>query len=198
MKQKTSVAPERLESLSAERSRWLDFLCRRVSSKAEAEDILQDCLLRAIEGVENVRREEDLFAWFYRILRHAVVDDYRRKQAAGRRDERFAAELAVALEADRRVEQSRRTLCACVRPRLAHLNSRYARILEAVDFDGMAPAEVAVQEQTTLNTINVTLHRARQALRRELLRFCGACAEEACLDCNCDPVSPANFETEKK
>jgi P-type Cu+ transporter len=55
--------------LTRERQRWLAFLRPRLASGADAEDILHDSLLRALHRVGDVRREEDLFAWFYRVLR---------------------------------------------------------------------------------------------------------------------------------
>lgn len=183
-------AEERVEILAAERERWLAFLRQRVSSAAEAEDILQDSLVRALEGAGRVRRDEDLLAWFYRVLRHAVVDTYRQRAAASRRDERLAADLAASVEADLRSSGSRRAVCACIRPRLAQLNPRYGRLLEAVDLDGQPAAAAAAEEGVPIGSLHVTLHRARQALRRELVRFCGACAENACLDCGCENPLP--------
>jgi RNA polymerase sigma-70 factor (ECF subfamily) len=35
----------------------------------------------------------------------------------------------------------------------------------------------------------VRLHRARQALKRELERSCGTCATHGCLDCTCGASS---------
>jgi RNA polymerase sigma factor (sigma-70 family) len=178
---------ERLTALTQERARWLAFLRTRLSSDAEAEDILHDSLLRAMDRVGDVRREEDLFAWFYRVLRHATIDAYRREAARRNRDERLATEAAAAHDAGPQTKDLHEKLCGCFRSRLSELPPRYARLLETVDLGGATPAEVAARDEASLNTINVTLHRARKALRRELIRFCGACAEQACLDCACEP-----------
>lgn len=174
--QKQRTPEERLEALAGERQRWICFLRRRVQSEAEAEDILQEGLVRSMQRVGQVRREEDLFAWFYRVLSHGVVDTHRKRAAAARRDERLAVELSTSAEADCRSAQSSPVLCGCLRARLALLNPRYGRVLEAVDLEGAPAGEVAAAEGVTMNALNVTLHRARQALRRELIRFCGACA----------------------
>lgn len=190
MKRARRDPDERVEVLAAERDRWLAFLRQRMGSTAEAEDILQDSLVRALEGVGKVRREEDLFAWFYRVLRHAVVDTYRRRAAVSRRDERLTADFVASVESNLRAGESREAVCACIRPRLAELNPRYARLLEAVDLEGQPAATAAAEEGVSPGSVHVTLHRARQALRRELVRFCGACAENACLDCGCESPLP--------
>src|SRR5512143_817204 len=66
-----------LEALVANHQRFLAFLERRVGSRDTAEDILQDGFARARERVETVRTEESAVAWFYRLLRNALVDHYR-------------------------------------------------------------------------------------------------------------------------
>jgi RNA polymerase sigma factor (sigma-70 family) len=192
-----SLAQDRLGVLAQERDRWLAFLRQRVGSEAAAEDLLQEGLLRAFRHVGEVRRDEDLLAWFYRVLRHAIVDFYRREAAEKQKNDRFAVEVDAALEADWRSEQAKGTLCTCLRQRLPHLQPRYARLLDAVDLQGLTPAEAATQEGASVNTIHVTLHRARQALRRELVRFCGTCAGEGCLDCGCDSAAPETAASEK-
>jgi RNA polymerase sigma-70 factor (ECF subfamily) len=37
----------------------------------------------------------------------------------------------------------------------------------------------------TPNNASVRLFRAREALRQQLQRSCGTCAEHGCLDCSC-------------
>lgn len=78
------VSPEVLQRLLQSRRRFLDFLERRVESKADAEDILQAAFVRGIERGGDLRDEESAVAWFYRLLRNAVIDHYRQKASATR------------------------------------------------------------------------------------------------------------------
>lgn len=55
------------------------------------------------------------------------------------------------------------------------LQAAYARALEK----GLPDADV------TANNASVRLHRARRALKEQLLRACGACAAHGCLECSC-------------
>src|SRR5688572_13291583 len=71
---------------------FLAFLERRVGSRAAAEDILQDAFVRGMRTVDGLRDEESAVAWFYRLLRNALADYYRRCQAERRALERVAAE----------------------------------------------------------------------------------------------------------
>src|SRR5215218_6273114 len=70
--------------LLANHRRFLDFLTARVGSREDAEEILQDAFVRGLQKAGEVRDDESAVAWFYRLLRNAVTDHYRRT-AAGRK-----------------------------------------------------------------------------------------------------------------
>lgn len=197
MNRAASRPPDYVELLAArliaERAEWFAFLRRRVATDADAEDLLQSAFLKALRHVGDVRSDENVTAWFYRLLRHAVADHYRMDAAEQRRRERWHGDLAVSGD-DRAppAPDEMLALCGCLLPRLKALKPRYAQLIWMIDLEGRLPAEVAEAEKTSLNVLNVSLHRARQSLRRELERFCGKCAETACLDCGCPPGKKEN------
>lgn len=61
------------------RDQFLGYTRKRVSDPDLAEDILQESLLRAIRAAPELRDEERVIPWFYRVLQHAIVDTYRRR-----------------------------------------------------------------------------------------------------------------------
>ena len=73
-----------LKALVSNHQRFLAFLDRRVGSRETAEDILQDGFVRALERADTLRTEESAVAWFYRLLRNALVDYYRRSATENR------------------------------------------------------------------------------------------------------------------
>ena len=66
------------------------------------------------------------------------------------------------------------------------LKPEYAEILRRVDLEGAAVPSVAAELGISANNVTVRLHRARQALKKQLERCCGTCATHGCLDCTCD------------
>lgn len=174
------------EALSAARARYLAFVRRRVSDPELAEDILQDALLRAFRAAPDIEDEERLAAWFYRVLRNAIVDAYRRQDVQARQTQRLGEDydLPDLSEADER------TLCECFRELLPALRPEYAAVLSAVDLNGRPPEEVAAELGLTTNNLNVRRHRARRALRESLEATCRICADHGCLDCTCE-TAPA-------
>jgi len=160
--------------------RFLDFLRPRVESAAVAEDILQDAYAKSLSKVDQVRDDESVVAWFYQLLRNAVVDHHRR---AGTENE---ARARLARETDPSFEpELRQNLCTCVGAVLPDLKPEYADIVKAVELEGRSIADVAYEGGLTTNNATVRLHRARAALRRRLVEVCGACSEHGCLDCTC-------------
>ena len=64
--------------------RFLAFLERRVESRAAAEEILQEAFVRGLGQADEIRDDERAVAWFYRLLRNAVIDHYRARGAEAR------------------------------------------------------------------------------------------------------------------
>ena len=81
-------------TLNDQRAAFKAFLVARVGSEAEAEDILQNGLLKAFRRAGDLHDDTKLTAWFYQLLRHAVVDYYRAHGAARRRDDALSQLVA--------------------------------------------------------------------------------------------------------
>src|SRR5262245_1519929 len=64
--------------------RFLDFLTRRVGSRDVAEDILQDAFVRGLGNASQLRDRDSVIAWFYRSLRNALVDHWRKSRSEKR------------------------------------------------------------------------------------------------------------------
>jgi RNA polymerase sigma-70 factor (ECF subfamily) len=173
-----------LARLLESRQRFLDYLRQRIDDPELAEDILQDSLLRAVRAAPELRDAERLVPWFYRVLRHAAVDAYRRRGVA-RRDQAGPGALDEARLAAEPSSGQASAVCECFRPLVATLKPEYGQLIEALDLRGESPDAVAARLGITANNLKVRRHRARQALRRRLEETCRVCARHHCLDCTC-------------
>lgn len=182
-----TLDPRSVQTLVAERGRFHRFIASRVGSETEADDLLQESLLRALQRGASLRRDERVVAWFYRILRHAIADHYRQKQKQRHQSERLWTETNISGES--RVTPPadwEAAVCACFEGLLSTLKPRYAELLRRIDLRGEKKSGVAASLGLTHATLDVVLHRARYALRNKLEIFCGACSREHCLACACD------------
>jgi RNA polymerase sigma factor (sigma-70 family) len=176
-------SPDVVRVLVDNHRNFLAFLERRVGSREVAEDILQDAFVRGLARVGQVRDEESVVAWFYRSLRNALIDHWRHRDVEKRVFD-TSAEPAEGQEPAVDAELMN-TVCACVTSLLDTLKPEYAEALRKVDLADMSVKSYAEKEGMTANNASVRLFRARQALRKQVERTCGTCAEHGCLDCSC-------------
>src|SRR5262249_12113309 len=57
---------------------FLGYLERRVGARALAEDILQAAFAKVIDRPEQAPADDSVVPWFYRTLRNAAIDRFRR------------------------------------------------------------------------------------------------------------------------
>ena len=173
-------SPEVIAMLVASHREFLAFLEPRLPSRALAEEILQSAFVRAMEKGGALRDEESAVAWFYRVLRNALIDFYRRRASEGRALEANAHEPTQPTD-----EELHDAVCRCITGLLPTIKPEYAEMIRRVDLEEEPLASVASALEISANNASVRLHRARQALKRQLERSCGSCATHGCLDCSC-------------
>jgi RNA polymerase sigma-70 factor (ECF subfamily) len=165
-------------TLVANHRDFLAFVQRRVSSRELAEEIIQDALVRNLDKLDSIR--DTAVGWFYRVLRNAITDHWRREAAAGRRLEAIAAEANAAPD-----EELQSVVCKCVGELAGTLKPEYASALRRIELDGLSMKDYATEAGISSNNAAVRVHRAREALRKQVSRACGTCADHGCLDCTC-------------
>lgn len=167
-------------TLVANHREFLAFVQKRVGDRATAEEILQDAFVRSIDKLDSVR--DTAIGWFYRVLRNAIIDHYRRRASGERRKEDYAREEQ--LHADEESEL-KRVACACVAQLAETLKPEYATALKRVEVDGVSVKDYADEAGISANNAGVRIFRAREALRKQVVRACGTCATHGCIDCTC-------------
>jgi RNA polymerase sigma factor (sigma-70 family) len=136
--------------------------------------------VKALAHEHELRSEESTVAWFYRVLRNAITDNFRRQAARTKAHDGFAAEAPLTYEPELQA-----TVCACIGDVVRELKPEYRNAIEQVDLGGSTVWEVAHRESTTTNNASVRLHRARKDVAKRLTAVCGSCAEHKCVDCTC-------------
>ena len=172
-------SPEIVRTLVSNHDRFMRFLQPRLGSREAAEDVLQAAFVKALERGDEIRDQESAVAWFYRLLRNAIVDHYRRHAVE---DRAITSKAQDHLAADPELEN---TVCQCVKDIIPTLKGEYADILQKMEIEGAAVTDVAKGENITPNNAMVRLHRARKALHGRLIQICGTCTDHGCLDCRC-------------
>ena len=161
---------------------FLRYLERRVGDRALAEDILQDAFAKVVARPEQAPADEGIVPWFYRTLRNAAIDQFRRRGAADRAHDAFARELETQEAATGEMEVE---ICGCVSRLAATLKPEYAEALTAIEIGGTPVKVFAAQKGLTSGNAAVRVFRAREALKKRVAESCGTCADHGCVNCTC-------------
>jgi RNA polymerase sigma factor (sigma-70 family) len=171
-----------LDELIAQRRRFLAFVQHRVSDYELAEDIVQTAYLHALEHRDDFKPSESAMAWFYRLLRNAVIDNYRRHVSKEKALAAWTRELEISTVLSPELQEE---VCSCLYDIVESLKPEYSEILRAVDIGEQRMQDFAQQHRLSGSNAGVRIHRARAALRKHLLRMCATCAEHGCMNCTC-------------
>ncbi len=135
---------------------------------ADAEDLVQDTLVRAFRGIDTFDGRHPR-AWLLTILRNTHINRNRRQrpQLFGDADgtSRELNDIVGAEWADAGVEQSFDAEIECA---LAELDPRFRTVIELVDVSGLSYAEAAEALGVPTGTVMSRLHRARGRIRDRL------------------------------
>lgn len=165
---------------------FLGFLTRRLSSPADAEDLLQDFCLKALSRQHQVHDANSIVDWLYAVLRSTLYDHYRKAGRRGKASQAYAQEIKTLVEGSE-ADDLLQSICACLHALLPLLRPDQAELVRRIDLKEEDRARVAADMGISTGTLGVRLHRARQALRKTLLTSCANCCEHGFNDCGCAP-----------
>jgi RNA polymerase sigma-70 factor (ECF subfamily) len=153
----------------------LRHITRRVSDPRDAEDVLQDVMVRIQRHADEMNEFEHVGAWVHQVARSAIVDFYRRRaarpeQAAGSGGD--VSELQILADVEASDGDARTELATCLQPLVQRLPDKYREALELTELSGLS--QVAAAEQLGLSTsgMKARVQRAREKLRELLLECC--------------------------
>lgn len=143
---------------------------------ADAEDLLQDTLLRAYTGFHTFQQGTNLKAWLFRILYNRWISDYRAKQSRvvellvhdiGERDVAgVAARLPVGRSAEAELLESLPD--GDIKAAMSALPGGFAEVLYYADIEDFTYAETAEILGIPIGTVMSRVFRARKRLRTAL------------------------------
>jgi RNA polymerase sigma-70 factor, ECF subfamily len=138
-------------------------LCKRES---DAQDLVQDTLLRALDYETSFTPGTNLRAWLQQIQRSVFVSRYRRRCRERRALDRLAADPCSWPHHDGPPVMS--ALAPTAQGALEHLPDPFRRVVELVDLGGLEYRDAARTLEVPVGTVMSRLHRARRLLATRL------------------------------
>ena len=138
---------------------------RLTSNPADAEDLVQLALMKALEYRERLRRDSNLKAWLRTVMQHQAIDENRKESRRvpwmSQLDQLPAPAVAPRVVWDALSSDD-------VKQALVRCPQHLRRAFELQQFDGRSLAEISTILGIPRATVATRLHRARARLRRLL------------------------------
>ena len=152
---------------------------RLTKKPADAQDLVQEALMKAYKAYANFEAGTNLKAWLFRILTNSYINIYRYKKRRPREvdvddaDTMFlyhklrgstAADITQSPE-----EDFLKTITDTdISEALAELPDQYRQVVLLADVEGLSYAEIAEMLEIPPGTVMSRLHRGRKALQKAL------------------------------
>ena len=139
-------------------------------NNADAEDIVQETLIKVWKKRESWDEIESIEAFCYSICRNLALDRTRRADKFSEsldetRD--TTADTSYSSNPEEQVQQSDRM--KLVKELIDHLPEKQRSVIQLRDFEGKSYKEIADIMQMTDEQVKVTLFRARQTIKKKFL-----------------------------
>jgi RNA polymerase sigma factor (sigma-70 family) len=166
------------ETIGREQGRLRNFIRKRVSDEADAEDILQDVFYELIEAYRLMKPIEQAGAWMFRVARNRIVDRFRRKKPEALGDENILSgdsddsltleDLLPSPDAGPEAAYARSILMEELDAAIDELPEDQREVFIAHEYDGTSFKEISAETGVSVNTLLSRKHHAVVYLRRRL------------------------------
>ena len=155
---------------------------RMTRNPADAEDLVQETLVRAYRGFEGFSDGTNLRAWLYRILTNTFINSYRAKQRRpeqtelGETEDLYLYHRIGGLEAARMGRSAEDEMMDLfseseVKTAIEELPEQFRICVLLADVEGFAYKEIAEIVGVPAGTVMSRLHRGRKLLRASLAEY---------------------------
>ncbi len=151
----------RLVELIPQLRRYARFLARDVP---QADDLVQDCLVRALGARSSYDPARSLKSWTFAIMHNLFIDGQRAGKRTG-----VMEELTEDTSVHSAPVQENAINLKDVARAIDRLNTDHREILLLVALEEMSYREVATILELPVGTVMSRLHRARESLRRTII-----------------------------
>lgn len=163
MDRSTSKAPSTsfAAAMVAQIPRLRRYATALLHNRADADDLVQDCIERALRQQNTLLDPKRLGGWLFAILHNVHCNELQRRQRRGRPLEidSLADDLALSAPPDDRAE-TRDFVRA-----MGSLSEDHRQILLLAGLEGLSYREIAALLEVPIGTVMSRLSRAREQLR---------------------------------
>ena len=151
--------------LNRYKNKAFSLLKRMLKNEMEAEEVLQDCFLKAFNGLKNFKKESKFSTWFYRIVYNTALT----KLSVQKRkitNEMSSIDEHVNLFNDEDFKTSeKKDFSRFLNELIEKLPEKYSAVISMFYLEEMNCEEISEVMQISVSNVKVLLYRSRNALR---------------------------------
>jgi RNA polymerase sigma-70 factor (ECF subfamily) len=139
----------------------LGYVTKKVKDRAAAEDIVHDVFLKVQAKANQVRDEEKMIGWIYRITKNTIIDHFR-----------FQSRIVKPEDLDWEDDKTYLNQCVerCLEEKVATLPGKYREALELSEVQGLSQLDLARKLNISYSGAKSRVQRARQMLKEMMDR----------------------------
>jgi RNA polymerase sigma-70 factor, ECF subfamily len=158
-------------------SRLGGFIRKRIGDADAADDVAQEVMLRLHRGLGELRSEDRLDAFAYRVARNAIIDHYRSRSTA-REISAPPEALMTSIDGDHGAgsdagdDHGRQELARCLAPLVRRLREPYREALTLTDLGSLSQVQAADAVGVSVPGMKARVQRARAQVHELLTECC--------------------------
>ena len=160
----TTSLPCVLRAWTAHESELRNYLRHRSKDAHQADDLLQEVFVKAMQQGKQFCQLENSRAWLFQVARNTLVDQFRLGHEA--------IELPEDLPQPETAREPIQALSACVARVLSELTPEDRDIIEQCDLEGVKQKDYAATQKLFLPAVKSRLLRARERMRARMSTAC--------------------------
>lgn len=151
------------------RDRLYRLAFRLLGERSEAEDAVQEAMIKLWERREELTSVQNVEGWCVRVVRNQSIDRYRSRKRRSTAGLDQAAEL-VETTPNPAAQLQTRDMQERIHRLIQGLPEQRRMVLQLREIEGLSYQEIADQLRISLDQVRTDIHRGRQALRKALTK----------------------------
>lgn len=151
------------------KDKGFSLLKRMLRNSLDAEELLQDCFLKAFNSLSQFRFEAKFSTWFYRIVYNSALSFISSKRKKMEK-ELTSLEDVTEIRDESKIYAESENMKQYFANIINSLPPRYSSIINMFYIDDMSLDEISTVTNLSIVNIKVILHRSRIALKELILK----------------------------
>lgn len=152
------------------KNKAFSLLKRMLKNEFEAEEILQDCFLKAYNSLSAFKRESKFSTWFYKIVYNTALTRLASKKRKlenemSSLDDHFDLEYKSDFK-----DSEKQEISVLLKELIEKLPENHAAVISMFYLDEMSCEEIGIVMNLSVANVKVMLHRSRNSLKNLIIK----------------------------